>query len=156
MTIAKRLKHYLDDSGVAYDTVDHPRTATSSQSAEAAHVPGDNIAKSVVIHHDDGYVVAVVPASHRVDLAALQESLDRRIGLASEREICFLFDDCDVGAAPPIGEAYGVTTLLDKSLAGKSEIWFEGGDHRTLVHLAGSEFDRLMKDSKRETISYHG
>lgn len=156
MTIAKRLKHYLDDSGVAYDTVDHPRTATSSQSAEAAHVPGDNIAKSVVIHHDDGYVVAVVPASHRVDLAALQESLDSRIGLASEREICFLFDDCDVGAAPPIGEAYGVTTLLDKSLAGKSEIWFEGGDHRTLVHLAGSEFDRLMKGARRETISYHG
>lgn len=155
MTIAKRLKKYLDNAGVRYDTVDHPRTATANETAEAAHVPGDNVAKSVVLHHEEGYVVAVVPASHRIDFMALQETLDRRISLASEREICALFDDCDVGAAPPIGAAYGVTTLFDKSLAGKPEIWFEGGDHRTLVHVSGKDFDGLMKDAKRKTISYH-
>ncbi len=156
MTIANRLKHYLDDAGVRYETVPHPRTATTSETAQAAHVPGDCVAKTVVIHHEEGYVLAVVPSSHRVDLTMLQERLRRRLGLASEREIDALFDDCEMGAAPPVGAAYGVSTLLDKSLDGKTDIWFEGGDHKTLVHVSGPEFDRLMQDARRESFSYHG
>ncbi|MFQ5562282.1 MAG: aminoacyl-tRNA deacylase [Parvularculaceae bacterium] len=154
MAIANRLKRYLDDAGVRYDTVAHPRTATASETADAAHLPGDCVAKSVVIHHEEGYVLAVVPSSHRVDLTLLQEKLHRRLGLASEREINDLFDDCETGAAPPVGAAYDVSTMLDDSLNGKTEIWFEGGDHRTLIHITGSEFDRLMQDARHESFSY--
>ncbi len=148
MTIAKRLKAHLDSQGVEYKTVTHPRTATASESAEAAHIPGDRLAKSVAIHLEDGHVIAVVPSSHRVDLSALQGILDRRIGLASETEVKAIFDDCDVGAAPPVGEAYGVPVVVDESLAGLDRVWFEGGDHRTLVSVAGADFDRLMKRAK--------
>lgn len=155
MTISKNLKSYLDDAGVRYDTVVHPRTATTAAAAEVAHIPGDNVAKSVVIHHEEGYVLAVVPASHRVDLSTLQFHLDRRLGLASEEEIDTLFADCDRGAAPPIGEAYGVKTMLDPSLTGRNDIWFEGGDHKTLVHVSGADFDRMMEGARKERISYH-
>jgi Ala-tRNA(Pro) deacylase len=155
MTIAKRLKQYLDSAGVRYDMIAHPRTATASETAEAAHVPGDSLAKTVVIHHEEGCVLAVVPASHRIDLTSLQDILQRRIGLASEREVEDLFDDCETGAAPPVGAAYGVPTLLDESLSGLEEIWFEGGDHRTLVHVPGTEFDYLMQDARRAAFSYH-
>lgn len=155
MTMSSRLKTYLDDAGVRYDTVAHPRTATTSAAAEAAHVPGDSVAKTVVIHHEEGYVLAVVPSSHRVDLSTLQYHIDRRLGLASEEEIDALFSDCDRGAAPPIGEAYGVRTMLDPSLTGRNDIWFEGGDHKTLVHISGADFDRLMEGARKERISYH-
>jgi len=155
MTIAKRLKQHLDAQGVSYDTVAHPRTISALESAEAAHVPGDAVAKTVVIHHEEGYVLAVVPSSHRVDLTALQELLDRRLGLASEREIDKLFDDCDSGAVPPVGAAYGLPTLLDRSLKGRPAIWFEGGDHRTLVQVSGTDFDRLMEDARQEDFSHH-
>ena len=73
--------------GVAYETVDHPRTATASETAQAAHIPGSRLAKTVVIHLESGPVLAVVPSSHRVDLGELQSLLDRRLGLASETEI---------------------------------------------------------------------
>jgi Ala-tRNA(Pro) deacylase len=155
MTIATKLKQHLAVAGVPYTTIAHPRTATTMETAEAAHVPGDDVAKTVVIHHEEGYVLAVVPSSHRVDLTQLQELLDRRLGLASEREIEKLFDDCDSGAIPPIGSAYGLPTVLDASLKGRAAIWFEGGDHRTLVNVSGPDFDRLMRDARKESFSHH-
>lgn len=155
MTIADRLKQYLEKERVAYETVPHPKTATASENAEAAHVPGDSVAKAVVMHHEDGYTVAVVPSDCRVDLSAMQNILDRRLGLASEREIETVFDDCEGGAAPPIGAAYGVPTVIDKSLDGKDRVWFEGGDHRTLVQVSGADFDRLMRDARHESFCEH-
>ncbi|HSF95657.1 MAG TPA: YbaK/EbsC family protein [Thermohalobaculum sp.] len=155
MTIAARVKKHLERAGVPFVTARHPRTVSAAESAEAVHVPGDAVAKSVVIHHEEGYVLAVVPASHRVDLTALQQLLDRRLGLASEREIDKLFDDCDSGAVPPVGAAYGVPTLVDNSLCGQSAIWFEGGDHRTLIQVSGSDFDKLTKDARHESFSHH-
>ncbi|MFQ5566504.1 MAG: aminoacyl-tRNA deacylase [Paracoccaceae bacterium] len=155
MTIAKRLKQHLDSQGVRYATVAHPRTTTAMETAEAARVPGDSVAKTVVIHHEEGYVLAVVPSSHRVDLTTLQELLERRLGLASEREISELFDDCDTGAVPPVGAAYSLPTVLDRSLKGRTEIWFEGGDHRTLVQVSGADFDRLMQGARQASFSHH-
>ena len=155
MTIAKRLKKLLDAEAVTYGTVPHPRAATMSETAQAAHVPGDSVAKTVVIHHEEGYVLAVVPSSHRVDLTALQELLDRRLGLASEREIDKLFDDCDSGAVPPVGAAYGLPIVVDEGLKGRDAVWFEGGDHRTLLRVTGADFDRLMRDAKQAAISQH-
>lgn len=155
MTIAAKLKHHLDAEGVRYTTTAHPRTITALEAAEAAHVPGDAVAKTVVIHHEEGYVLAIVPSSHRVDLTELQQLLDRRLGLASEREIDKLFDDCDSGAIPPVGAAYGLPAVLDSSLEGQDRIWFEGGDHRTLVNVAGADFDRLMHGARHASFSHH-
>jgi Ala-tRNA(Pro) deacylase len=155
MTIAKRLKQHLENAGVPYETVPHPRTGSASASAEAAHLPGDAVAKTVVIHHEEGYVLAVVPASHRIDLSTLQELLERRLGLASEGEIDRLFDDCDTGAVPPIGSAYDLPMVLDRSLRAQPAVWFEGGDHRTLVQVTGSDFGRLMTDAREAVFSHH-
>ncbi|MCA1491088.1 aminoacyl-tRNA deacylase [Sinorhizobium alkalisoli] len=154
MTIAKKLQDYIDSEGVSYDTVAHHRTATSSQTAEAAHVPGSRLAKSVVVHHEMGYVLAVVPASHRVELSTLQDVMNRRLGLASEDEVSSLFSDCEIGAVPPIGSAYGVPVILDESLDRASDVYFEGGDHRTLVHMSGTNFRNLMKDAQVARFSH--
>ena len=148
MTIARRLREHLDAAGVAYETVPHPRAATSSETAQAAHVPGDHLAKSVLIHMEEGPMLAVVPSNHNVDLTTLQSILSRRIGLAPETEVEEVFDDCDIGAAPPVGVAYNVPTIIDDSLTGLDKVWFEAGDHKTLIEMKGSDFDTLMKDAK--------
>src|SRR5690242_15061208 len=57
MTIANKLRQYLDREGIRYDVTSHPRTATTSESAEAAHIPGGWMAKSVVVHHELGYAL---------------------------------------------------------------------------------------------------
>lgn len=153
MSMAKRIERYLDDAEVRYETVAHPLTLTASETAQAAHVPGECVAKGVLIHHEEGYAVAVAPSSCRVDLSALQGVLHRRLGLASEHEVNRLFVDCAPGAVPPMGEPYGLVTVVDRRLDGRHTVWFEAGDHETLIKMPGEDFDRLMRDCRHAPIS---
>jgi Ala-tRNA(Pro) deacylase len=154
MTIATRLRDYLEGQGVGYDEIVHPRTETSSRTAQTAHVPGRLVAKSVVIHHELGYALAVVPSSHRVELDTLQDLLGKRLGLASESEIAKIFADCDRGAVPPIGAAYGLPVVVEENLVNAPDVYFEGGDHATLVHVTGEGFRKLMKEARAAGFSH--
>ena len=154
MSIANKLKQYLVGQGVAYDIVEHPRSVTASESAHRAHVLADQMAKSVVVHFDQGYALAVVPCTSRVELGRVQKELGKRLGLASESEIGDVFKDCDMGAVPPIGAAYGLEVIVDAHLMEEPDIYFEGGDHRALVHVSGDGFNRLLKDARRARIGH--
>ena len=155
MTIAVSVENYLSRAGVHYDVIGHARTADSAHSAQAAHVPGDQLAKGIVLKDEQGFLIAVVPASHRVDLGTLHRQLHRPLGLATEHELAGLFGDCEPGAIPALGAAYGIETILDESLASTRDIYFEAGDHRELVHVSGSDFLKLMADTPRAKISRH-
>jgi Ala-tRNA(Pro) deacylase len=94
-------------------------------------------------------VVAVIPADRRLDLAKVRAAMDRDLGLASEGKADDLFPDCAPGAVPPTGEAYGIATVWDASLGDRADVYFEGGDHRTLVHMSGRAFSGLMSGADR-------
>ena len=108
MTIASKLQNTLAEKKIAYHTIAHPRTFCSSDTALAAHVPDDHVAKGVLLKDRDGYLLAVIPASEWLDIHRVQAELDRDLHLAEEAEVERLFDDCEPGAVPPIGRAYGV------------------------------------------------
>ncbi|HEY6922417.1 MAG TPA: YbaK/EbsC family protein [Steroidobacteraceae bacterium] len=154
MPIAASVRQYLAREGVEYDTVTHSRTADSSHSAQAAHVPGDRLAKCVMLGDDNGYLMAVIPASHRLDLTAVRQELNRDLGLATEQEIMDIFKDCEPGAVPPLGCAYGIDVVLDQSLGDMPDAYFEGGDHESLVHVSGRDFLKLMADAPRRIVSH--
>jgi Ala-tRNA(Pro) deacylase len=101
-----------------------------------------------------GYALAVVPSSHRVELGTLQDVLDKRLGLASEDEVGQLFNDCDIGAVPPVGEAYQVPVVLDESFREAGDVYFEGGDHRTLVRVTGADFHHLLQGATVARFSH--
>ncbi len=145
MGIALTLQQYLSDNGITYDSLVHERTGTSVRSAEASHVPTDSLAKAVVLKRREGYTVAVVPASRHLELDEVGGLLQQPVGLATEDEIASLFPDCEPGAVPPIAAAYGIGAVVDESLEAQPEIYFEGGDHRTLVHVSGAQFHKLME-----------
>ena len=155
MTIAKKLNQYLADNGISYEVVTHEVTETSSMSAEAASVRGDDLAKAVVFHDDEGYVIAVVPSTHRVEVHTLQKLLGRDLNLVTERELDTLFADCEIGAVPPVGRAYGLPVVLDESLEGHDKLHFEAGDHRTLISVNAENFSKLMADSTVGSFSHH-
>ncbi len=158
MTISATVQRYLQGRGVPYEVLTHPLTGSSSETAQSAHVSGDRIAKTVVLRDGDaadGYLLAVLPASHHLSLDLLQRWLGRSVELASEQEIGRLFPDCELGAIPPLGEAYGLDVVLDDSLAGLGEVCFEGGDHRTLIKVGGEQFRRLMAGARNGRFSRH-
>lgn len=145
MAIAMTLKDYLDESGVDYDVLVHIRTSSNAQTAKAAHIPSTQLAKSVMLEAEDGrYILAVIPADHHLDLGELHRRLKSHIGLTTEEQLGELFDDCVLGAVPPVGEAYGFNVIWDDDLAECSDVYFEAGDHRRLVHTSGEDFKKLM------------
>ena len=155
MVMANTLLSYLAQNGVAYDTLHHRPTRTSMNSSVAARVPGDMLAKSVILEDDSGYLMAVIPANRHVKIGKLNHVLDRHMGLATESELARLFADCELGAIPPIGEAYGMDTIVDNSLIDCSDVYFESGDHEELIHLKGPAFRQLIKDIPHDNICTH-
>jgi len=144
MAIAYRLKQYINAQDVAWDAVTHPQSATASESARAALLPESRIAKAVLLEDDSAYLLAVIGANHTLDVEALSGALRRELRLAGELELEELFRDCEPGAVPPLGAAYGVPTVWDDSLGDRRDVYFEAGDHRTLVHTSGADFRKLM------------
>lgn len=153
MGIAITLEQYLDRNGISYDCLVHERTGSSTRTAEVANVPGECIAKGVVLRRKEGYLLAVLPASAQVKLDEVGRWLGQPIGLAGEDEIDRLFPDCEHGAVPPVAAAYAMQALIDESLDGKRDVYFEAGDHRTLVHLTGDQFQRLMRNEPHARFS---
>ena len=144
MAIARTIQEFLASHDIDYELIEHPRSVTSMRTAEAAHIPGEQLAKSVLLEDDTGYLIAVIPSTHRVDLGKLHLQLKRRIGLAVEQEVAELFGDCARGAIPAIGAAYRVEAIVDDSLLQQPDVYFEAGDHEALVHMSGKEFSLLM------------
>lgn len=153
MTVSASVARILISRGAEYELVTHPKSHSSQESADTAHVPKDHIAKGVLLKDDDGYVLAVIPANEWVDLRRIKEELDRDLWMASEKEVEARFDDCDPGAIPPLAEAYELEAILDSSLTTLSSVYFEGGDHEHLIRLDGDQFNALMRGVRRGHIS---
>ena len=152
MTMAITLRKFLTDKGIAYDIVSHPYTMSSYNTASAARVPVNKIAKPVILEDDQGYIMAVIPADHHVIIGKLNHVVHRHMGLATEPELKDLFSDCALGAIPPIGAAYEIETVVDTSLDDCDDIYFEGGDHKDLIHVKGSSFQKLMQNAQHASI----
>lgn len=144
MTIARRLKWVLDSHRVDYEIIQHAHSQTSVQSARAAHVPTGRVAKCVLTEDERGYLLAIVPASCRVSLEALDQALGRSLELATEDELEVIFEDCERGAVPPIGATRAVPLIVDESLLRLPDVYFEAGDHEALVHVSGAAFRDLV------------
>jgi len=156
MSIAYRLQDYIADRHLTWDPVGHQQSGTCLEAAQLAHVPPDRVAKAVVLKGHSGYLMAVIPANHHLDVKELGEALADELSLVNERILSGLFKDCRPGAVPPVGAAYGICTLWDESLGNRPDVYFEGGDHQTLVHMSGPEFEALMrKGAARLPASCH-
>ena len=147
MPIAATLQKHLSRKHVAYDVVPHPPTMASVSTAQACRVPPERVAKGVVVRTEDRYVLAVLPASRRISRAELKAELGENFALASENELEQLFVDCAPGAVPPIGECYGLDAVVEPSVCDQPDVYFEGGDHATLIRVSQTQFAELTANA---------
>jgi Ala-tRNA(Pro) deacylase len=154
MTIAPTLQTYLDQN-VTYDLIPHEPAMTSMRTAQACHIPGDCLAKGIVLRRNGGYALAVLPASHHIHWPDLRLQFGDDISLASEDEISQLFLDCARGAVPPVGKCYGLDVVIDESINEQPEVYMEGGDHETLVRMGHTQFAQITADAQHGRFSVH-
>jgi Ala-tRNA(Pro) deacylase len=152
MSIAPQLRQYLAEAKADYDIVDHQPTQSALDSARSANIPAERVAKAVLLDTDEeDHLLAVVPADRKVELSELRSELGRKPRLSNEAEIGKLFRDCEVGALPPVG--YGITTIIDDRLDQQPDVYFEAGDHKSLVHMNRDQFSRLTRDARHGQFS---
>jgi len=141
-----KLKDFLDINRVKYVVISHSVAYTAAGIAALTHIPGRELAKTVIVKMDGVLAMAVVSASQLVDLAFLKTATGaRNVELATEAEFKERFPDCEVGAMPPFGNLYGMPVYAEQSLSNDKEIAFNAGSHRELVRLAWEDFEKLVQ-----------
>ncbi|MCH5373648.1 MAG: YbaK/EbsC family protein [Planctomycetes bacterium] len=142
----QRLKEFLDSQRVKYVTIYHSPAFTAQEIAASAHVPGKELAKTVMVKVDGKMAMAVLPASSRVDMDLLKDVTGASsIELASEKEFKDMFPACEVGAMPPFGNLYDMDVYVSEVLTEDEEIAFNAGSHTELVRMAYADFERLVR-----------
>lgn len=142
----KKLKEFLDSRDIKYTSISHSPANTAQQIAASAHIPGKELAKTVMIKANNEMIMAVLPASDRVDFTLLKEIVKAEtLSLASEDEFRKLFPDCEPGAMPPFGNLYGIKVFVEESLAADEEIVFNAGSHAELMKMSYKDFESLVK-----------
>jgi Ala-tRNA(Pro) deacylase len=140
------LQSFLDDMGASYRVSHHPTAYTAQMLAEVEHVPGRKVIKPVVVQADGEFVMCALPASYRVDLDELKYQLQADdVKLVEEPRLAELFPGCELGAAPPIGRMYGMTTLMDESLVADDRVTFQAGTHEDAVTMSLAEYRRVAQ-----------
>ena len=141
----RKLQDYLESHHVQYRLIPHEPTPTAQEAAQAAHISGKHLAKSVVVKIDGTLGLAILPATDMVHLDQLRQSLGtQNVDFAAEDEFAPKFSDCEVGAIPPFGNLYGMDVYVSQHLREDEEIAFSGGTHHELVQMTYGDFERLV------------
>src|SRR5262245_38074731 len=130
------VQQFLEQRSVPFRMLSHQPTFTAQRLAQVVHVPGSEVAKAVLLRADDGFVLAVLPATRSVNIFRMRELVGAdSVELATEVECGDCFPDCELGALPPFGSKYGMRTMVDRSLAEDDEIVFEGNTHHEAIRM---------------------
>ena len=148
-----KLKEFLDGNDVKYISISHSPAYSAQTIAASAHIPGKELAKTVIVKIDDHFAMAVLPASNRVHMSHLKEAASAdHVELATENEFKDLFPDCEKGAMPPFGNLYDMDVYVADQLTEDEEIAFSAGSHSELVKMGYKDFENLVAPKVTELV----
>ena len=148
---AKKLKEFLDSNKVKYVSISHSSAYTAMEIAAMAHVPGKDLAKTVMIKINGHMAMVVLPATHMIKMDLLKKAVGSDdVRLSTEQEFKDKFADCEVGAMPPFGNLYNLQVYVSNSLKEDEEIAFNAGTHTELIKLSYKDFERLVNPKVAE------
>lgn len=143
--LSQKMMDYFKMNHVHFEIMNHPRAYSAQRTAEVTHTPGRMVAKPVIFQVDNALKMVVMPADEEIDVMHLMEIFKtKNVRLVSEREFANIFDDCEIGGMPPLGNLYGMDTFVAKDLTKDETIAFNGGDHYELVKMAYKDYEKLV------------
>jgi len=142
----KKLIDFLEENQVKFTRIIHSTAYTAQVIAHRAHISGNMLAKTIVLKNPENkFIMAVVPANYKIDLAGISEICGETLDLATEDEFRQLFPGCETGGMPPFGNLFGLPVCVSETLAKSEEIAFNAGNHRELLQMSFSDFNDLVK-----------
>jgi len=150
------LLNYLDENEVRYVILYHSPAYTAQGIAGLAHIPGQELAKTVIVLLDGKLVMAVLPAKYHVDLMLLRKRAKAKtVELASEEDFQSRFAGCETGAMPPFGNLFGVPVYADMTLEKDAVIAFNAGTHRELIRMSWADYKKLVQPTMMSFATVH-
>lgn len=147
----EKLRKFLDEHHVKYVTMKHSRAFTAQEVADSAHIPGREMAKTVIVKLDGRMAMVVLPAPEMISLEDLRGATGASdVVLATEQEFAGLFPNCETGAMPPFGNLWDLPVFVDQHLREDEQIAFNAGTHTELVQMAYADFERLVNPTVLE------
>lgn len=140
-----RISDYLTEWRIDYERLSHPPAYSAQKRAKYLRMPGRQVAKSVLLFGPPGYLLAVLPATHRIDTKSLARLLGGPVRLANDREIADVFRDCEWGVVSPFGRRYGIATLLEESIQSDAPLVLETHTQFESIRLLCRDFERVEK-----------
>jgi len=146
MSISRKIRELLGKEGVEYEVLEHELAYTALEIAQAQHIPGHKVIKSVVVNADGKWILCVLPATHKIDFAKLNQTFSfKESALANEGKVASLFPGCDVGAMPPFGRLGGIPVYVDSHLQENEMVVFNAGTHTEMLKMHFQDFIRIEK-----------
>jgi Ala-tRNA(Pro) deacylase len=143
--LSPKVTGFLKEHNIKYNIIEHPISYTSQKTAEAAHISGKLVAKSVIINVEGTMKMVVLPANETLDLEQLMDLFNTRdISLAHENDFISIFKDCEAGGIPPFGNLYGMEVYVRKDLTHDEVFAFNGGDHTGLIRIRYMDYEKLV------------
>lgn len=137
----------LERNSVGYELIPHRTTTTAGEEASALGVPREQVAKTLVLSTESGYVSVVLAASERLDLRKVRElaGAGKTTRLATEDELAGAYPMFELGAVPPFGGPSRDRTIVDRQLAEQQSIMLEAGSHSESVRIKTHDLLSLTK-----------
>jgi len=154
MSLAPRVENFLRENRINWQNVEHPYAETAMGCAIAAQIPPRRVAKGVLMSDDEGFYMAIIPADKQVDLKAVNNTTNRLLDIAHEKDAHLMFDDCRTGAIPSLGQAYRLPVVWDDTLASEPDCYMECGDHEHLLRVDRSDFMKMMGNARHGNIAH--
>ncbi len=153
MRMARTVQRSLEEARCEFDVVAHPHSASSLETARVSGIPAERVAKSVILDdHHGHYLMAVLPASRHLDLSKVRGSGEWQV--TRESTPAHLFNDCERGAVPALGESYGLDMVIDPLLTRQKEIYVEAGNHNNLLHMSMEQYLKMVPHAQICELSH--
>lgn len=147
--VPQALEEYLQKSNVWYEVRHHPPTMTAEELAQRENVDGHHVAKTVIMRENSHYYMMVLPASYFVDIREARRLTGHpNLHFASEGELRQIFQDCELGAMPPMGELYHMPVYAESDLSQDDEIEFNAGTHEDAIRMKYADWEKVTHPQK--------
>lgn len=143
-----RVSQYLSNQHIPFEEMVHPPAFTAQKLARFLHIPGRQVIKSILLKGPHGYFLAVLPASHVIDLVSLSAHFGGPVRLATAAELREHFPDCEWGALMPFGQLYGMPTILETAIPLEMTIVFEAQQHAIAIRMACRDYLKLERPER--------
>lgn len=144
--LSNYLKEFLTQEKIKYTSISHSAAHTAQQTAQAAHMPGNEMAKTIIVKLDGELAMAVLPAPDHIDLELLKGATgSEQVNFATELEFKNRFSECEIGAMPPFGNLYHMDVYVEEKLSDNEKILFNACSHTELIEMSYKDYARIVK-----------